>query len=178
MTRFELDLNPVNHITVDAIGQPGQRIFYIQGWKENQPQPTTIIVEKIQLQSLTIGIEQLLVELRRQKPELSEPDSNYDEDKMHIHPPVEPLFRAGDLGLGYDPANDLVVIQAREIIMEGGREDNAGIVRFWCTRSQARRMARWGVELINRGRPICSQCGQPMEAEGHFCPKKNGHKKR
>jgi len=23
--------------------------------------------------------------------------------------------------------------------------------------------------------PTCPQCGQPMEPEGHFCPKKNGH---
>ena len=31
MPRSELDLNPVQHITSDAIGQPGQRVFYIQG---------------------------------------------------------------------------------------------------------------------------------------------------
>jgi hypothetical protein len=23
--------------------------------------------------------------------------------------------------------------------------------------------------------PMCPQCGQPMEPEGHFCAKKNGH---
>jgi len=177
-TPLELDLNPVSHITVDAIGQPGQRIFYIQGWKSDQPQPTTVIVEKIQLQSLALGIEQLLDELSRHKPTLPEAEGDFNEDKMHIHPPVEPLFRAGDLGLGYDPATDQVVVQAREIVMEGNDIKKAGVVRFWCTRSQARRMARWGVEVINRGRPICSQCGQPMENEGHFCPKKNGHKRK
>ncbi|MGH8245184.1 MAG: DUF3090 family protein, partial [Gammaproteobacteria bacterium] len=54
--------------------------------------------------------------------------------------------------------------------------ETAAVVRFWATRSQARAMARWGVEIVSRGRPICPQCGQPMEPEGHFCPKKNGHK--
>ena len=34
MPRFELDLNPVSHITSDAIGQPGQRVFYLQAWRE------------------------------------------------------------------------------------------------------------------------------------------------
>jgi uncharacterized repeat protein (TIGR03847 family) len=60
--------------------------------------------------------------------------------------------------------------------MEGGDPEEAAVVRFWCTRLQIRRLADWSREVINRGRPICPQCGQPMEPEGHFCPKKNGHK--
>ncbi len=55
MPRFDLDLNPVQHITVDAIGQPGARVFYIQGWRETDPQPVTIIIEKVQLESLDSG---------------------------------------------------------------------------------------------------------------------------
>ena len=39
MSRSELDLNPVQHITSDAIGQPGQRVFYLQGWRETDIQP-------------------------------------------------------------------------------------------------------------------------------------------
>ncbi|MCC6955710.1 MAG: DUF3090 family protein, partial [Anaerolineales bacterium] len=33
MPAEEIDLQPVDHITTDAIGQPGQRVFYIQGWQ-------------------------------------------------------------------------------------------------------------------------------------------------
>jgi len=73
MPRFELDLNPLQHITVDAIGQPGERVFYIQGWRETDPQPVTIIIEKIQLQSLALGGDQMLAELAKQKPELIVP---------------------------------------------------------------------------------------------------------
>jgi uncharacterized repeat protein (TIGR03847 family) len=176
MPRFELDLNPVTHITADAIGQPGQRVFYIQGWRETDPQPVTIIIEKIQLQSLAVGVEQMLAEVSRQKPELTIPAMNLDESKMHITPPVDPLFRAGEIGLGYDNDRDLIVILAREIVMEGQEQEDAAVVRFWCTRLQARRLSAWSNEVADRGRPICPQCGQPMEPEGHFCPKKNGHK--
>jgi uncharacterized repeat protein (TIGR03847 family) len=95
---------------------------------------------------------------------------------MRIHPPVDPLFRAGELGLGYDSDHDLIVLLLREIVVEGQDSEQAAVVRFWLDRSQARRLARWSLETINRGRPICPQCGQPMEPEGHFCPKKNGHK--
>jgi uncharacterized repeat protein (TIGR03847 family) len=176
MTRFEIDLKPVSHITADAIGVPGQRVFYIQAWQEDRPQPVTIIIEKIQLQSLAIGVEKLIADLEREKPDLSQAQADYDQELMRISPPVDPLFRSGEIGLGYDNEADLVVVLVREILAEEAQIDESSVARFWCTRSQIRRMARWSLEVVNRGRPICAQCGQPMEAEGHFCPKKNGHK--
>ena len=176
MPRFKIDLNPLGHITVDAIGQPGKRVFYIQGWRETDLQPVTIIIEKIQLQSLALGMDQMLAELAKQKPELAVPAAEYEADKMRISPPVDPLFRAGEMGLGYDADHDMIVILVREVVMEGADPEQAAEVRFWCTRAQTRRLADWSREVIQRGRPLCPQCGQPMEPEGHFCPKKNGHK--
>ena len=111
-----------------------------------------------------------------QKPDLPEASGEYNEAKMRITPPVDPLFRAGEIGLGYDADQDLIVLLVREIIVEGEDREHAAVVRFWCTRPQLRQMARWGNEVVKRGRPICPQCGEPMEPEGHFCPKKNGHK--
>ena len=173
MPATEIDLRPVTHITSDAIGQPGKRVFYIQGWQEERT--ISLIVEKLQIQSLAVGLEQFLAEIAGRFPDLPEASAEYIEDKMHIHPPVDPLFRTGELGLGYDAENDLVVLIAREQLPEEQDQNEASVVRFWCTRSQLRAMCRWGVEVSARGRPICSQCGQPIEPEGHFCPKKNGH---
>ena len=176
MPRFEIDLNPLEHITVDAIGKPGTRVFYIQGWRKTDPAPVTIIIEKVQLQSLAVGVDQMLAELAKQKPELSVTVSEYDEDKMRISPPVDPLFRAGEMGLGYDADHDMIVVMVREVVMEGQDPEEASEVRFWCTRAQIRLLADWSKEIVSRGRPLCPQCGQPMDPEGHFCPKKNGHK--
>ena len=176
MPRIDLDLNPVHHITVDAIGHPGLRVFYLQGWRENDVQPVTIILEKVQVQTLAAGLEQMLTEIAHQNPDLAQPDAAYDAEKMHITPPVDPLFRAGEMGLGYDAEHDQIVILAREIVLEDGDPEEASVVHFWCNRQQAHWLATWATEVINRGRPICPQCGQPMESEGHFCPKKNGHK--
>ena len=53
---------------------------------------------------------------------------------MHIHPPVDPLFRVGEFGLGYDAESDLVVLVARELMPEGTPAEEGGVVRFWCTR--------------------------------------------
>lgn len=169
----EIDLRPVSHITTDAIGPPGKRVFYLQGWQNERT--ITLIVEKIQIQSLAVGLEQFLAEVYDRFPDLPQASAEYVEEKMHIHPPVDPLFRTGELGLGYDVDNDLVVLIARELLAEGQDASEANSVRFWCTRSQIRAMCHWGMELASRGRAICPQCGQPMDPEGHFCPKKNGH---
>lgn len=174
MPSIEIDLHPVSHITADAIGQPGKRVFYLQGWQGERT--VTLIIEKLQIQSLAIGLEQFLAEIHEKFPNLPEAVSEYQEEQMHIHPPVDPVFRVGEIGLGYDAENDLLVLVVREIVAEGSEPEETGVVRFWCTRSQLRAMAHWGMEVAARGRPLCPQCGEPMDPEGHFCPKKNGHK--
>ncbi len=174
MPRFEIDVDPCEHITADALGTPGQRVFYIQAWQGTRT--ITVIIEKIQLQSLSVGIEQFLAQLASQNPEMSEASAEFFAEQMRINPPVEPIFRAGEIGLGYDKERDLLVIVSREILLEGDDPEQAAVIRFWCSRNQARALARWGQEVVKRGRPICPQCGQPIEPDGHFCPKKNGFK--
>jgi uncharacterized repeat protein (TIGR03847 family) len=174
MSDKEIDLQPVTHLTTDAIGPAGARVFYIQGWQDERI--ITLIVEKIQIQSLALGVEQFLAEVKQKYPDLTDATVDYLEEKMHILPPVDPLFRVGELGLGYDVENDQVVLVARELLAEGQEADDGRVVRFWCSRSQIRAMSNWGIQVAARGRPICPQCGEPMDPEGHFCPKRNGHK--
>lgn len=175
MDQVDIDLNPVVHITTDAIGPPGNRVFYLQGWTDDRT--ITLLIEKFQVQSLAVGVEQFLTEIREKFPDLQQSSSDYDEEKMHITPPVEPLFRVGELGLGYEAESDLIVLVAREAQTEEDEEEETGVVRFWCTRSQVRALSRWGIEVASRGRPLCPQCRQPMDPDGHFCSKKNGHKR-
>jgi len=173
MPRFEIDVDPCDHITADAIGNPGQRVFYMQAYQEQRT--ITILIEKAQLQSLAIGVEQFLSQINQQNPDLEEVADEFNEEQMRIRPPIDPLFRAGEIGLGYDKDRDRVIIFTKELLTEEADPDSAAQIRFWATRSQIRKLARWSADVINRGRPICSQCGQPMEPTGHFCPKKNGH---
>lgn len=174
MPRHEIDLDPVDHITTDAIGQPGQRVFYIQAWQGDQP--TTVIIEKIQIQSMAVGVEEFLEDLHKKNPQLPPASDEYSEEKMHIIPPVDPLFRVGEMGLAYESDRDMVILIAQEVTMEGQTPEDVRVVRFWCTRSQLKAMTRWGLEVFLQGRQICPQCGEPMDPAGHFCPKKNGHK--
>src|SRR5512140_721883 len=99
MPRFEIDVDPCDHITADALGTPGQRIFYLQAFQDART--ITVIIEKIQLQSLSVGIEQFLAQLSEQTPELDDASAEFNEEHMRINPPLEPIFRAGEIGLGY-----------------------------------------------------------------------------
>jgi uncharacterized repeat protein (TIGR03847 family) len=174
MPAIEIDLKPVDHITTDAIGQPGKRVFYLQGWQGERT--ITLIVEKVQIQSLAIGLDQFLDEIYERFPDKEKTSGDFNETQMRIVPPVDPLFRVGEMGLGYDADSDLVVLLAKELLAEEQDPQEAGIVRYWCTRAQLQAMCNWGIEVAARGRPFCPQCGEPMDPEGHFCPKKNGHK--
>lgn len=179
---IEINLNPCVKLTTDAIGKPGQRTFFIQG--QTNDQTVTLIYEKIQLQSLIVASVRFFEKLHEKYPQLSAEDGLFNEMDMQISPPVDPLFRVGDLNLSYDPDQDLVCLITTEIIFEQEdpetqlkAQEEARIVNFWCTRNQFSQFINWSVELIQRGRPICPLCNQPIEPEGHLCPKKNGHKK-
>jgi uncharacterized repeat protein (TIGR03847 family) len=168
----EMTFGPVDRITTDAVGKPGERTFFIQATQQDQV--ITLLIEKYQIQTLAIGVEQFLSELATQYPQLEAATADYNEDKMRIHPPVDPLFRVGDLGISYDSENDYLILVVREVPTE--EEGTARTMNILCTRSQMLALCRWGLELSGRGRSICPQCGEPMDPGGHFCPKKNGHK--
>ncbi|MCA1954207.1 MAG: DUF3090 domain-containing protein [Anaerolinea sp.] len=174
MPKYNLELDPVSHISVEAIGQPGERVFYLQGRQGEQI--ITLLVEKIQIQTLAIGIEQFLFEIAEQIPTLEPPSAEYDEMDMHLMPPFDPLFRVGELGLAYDETRDRMCLVAREALIGQEDPEDLSVVRFWASRTQMLILARWCVELASRGRAICPQCGEPIDPAGHFCPKKNGHK--
>ena len=174
MASITYEVKPAEHMTTGAIGPPGKRVFYIQG--RSVDQSITLIVEKQQIQSLAIGLEQFLSELRERHPDLPIADLEYSESDMALQEPLDPLFRVGHMGLGYDEEEDLLVLVAREIQPPDADPEEAAVVRFWCSRSQLRKMCQLGLKIAERGRPICGNCGQPIDSEGHFCPKRNGHK--
>jgi uncharacterized repeat protein (TIGR03847 family) len=172
MADFTYDLDPVDRITVGTIGQPGQRTFYLQA--RSGRQLVSLVVEKEQVSALATALEQLLESLAEKNPLLSTSEDMMIFAGMELEEPLEELFRVGQLGLGYDEGRDLLVIIAQEI---GGTEaeESLDTVRLTFSREQGRGLAQHGTELINQGRPRCPQCGEPMNPEGHFCPKKNGH---
>ena len=55
---MDIDLDPVDRITAGAVGDPGDRVFYLQGRKADQL--VTILVEKQQVQLLAASVIEIL----------------------------------------------------------------------------------------------------------------------
>lgn len=167
----QIELNPVSRLTVGTIGPPGQRVFYLQGSRGIDT--ISLVVEKEQVSIMADSLETFLEELEAKYPEETrEVDESIMQD-MRLREPVEDLFRVGNMGLGYNDSADQVVLVAYELV---GEEEEPNVVSFWATRSQMRALIAHSRKVVAAGRPICGNCGRPIDPQGHFCPNRNGHR--
>lgn len=167
------DLNPVDHITAAAIGEPGQRVFYLQA--RQGLRVVTLLCEKEHVAALAIATEQVLLALAEDDVDaVVEPDPVIDEG-MDLEFPLDPVFRVGEVNLGYDQVSDHLVVIAYELLAEDD-DSTPSVARFWATPAQMRAFSLHAQEVVAAGRPRCAMCGEPMDPEGHFCPRRNGHR--
>jgi len=175
MAREIMDFNPVSRITVGTVGEPGQRVFLLQA--SQGISHVTLKIEKEQAAVLASSVLELLEGLDEEYPRsFSKVDEPLSSDLM-LQEPLDPAFVVGQIGLGYDQEQDMVVLVAQEIQFEDDTEEPA-VARFWATRPQMKLLSEHALEVVEQGRPTCPLCHSPMDPEGHFCPRSNGHEKR
>ena len=173
-----IELDPVDRITAGAVGEPGQRVFYLQGRQSERL--VTILVEKQQVELLSASLVEILARSGK------ETGPGPTEEEMGLEEPVIPEWRAGRLSVGYDEDRDLVLLECEEIAADGEEDDEEedeplppldepARVRFWATREQVLALARHGAQVAAAGRPRCELCGNPIDPGGHICPALNGH---
>ncbi len=167
-----IELNPTSHLTIGAVGEPGKRAFYLQGQQEKQI--ITLLIEKEQSRLLAGSMLTLWDDLMTANLLPSSQIGAAVHD-MRLKEPIDPLFRVGNMALGYDKFTDQIVIMAYEMIEYEDEEPSR--VSFWCARSYISDLAEHIMEVVNLGRSICGNCGQLIDPDGHFCPRSNGHAK-
>jgi uncharacterized repeat protein (TIGR03847 family) len=172
-----MDLGPADRITADAVGEPGTRTFYLQA--RNATEIVTLIVEKEQVRLLAASVLDLLATIGL------ETGSGPDEDAMELEQPFEPRWRAGRLSIGYEEDSDRFLLEIEEFQPELEEDDpslllqrDPELLRLWATREQMFALSRHAATVVDRGRPTCQFCGNPLDPEGHSCPAMNGHSKR
>jgi uncharacterized repeat protein (TIGR03847 family) len=84
------------------------------------------------------------------------------------------------VGLGYDRGSDRVLVQLEEVMEldEEGEpvdedDDDRSQLRVFLTRAQAAAFCEHTDSVVAAGRPACRWCTQPMNPEGHRCPRMN-----
>ncbi len=165
---MEIELNPVDFITVGTVGPKGQRVFHLQAGKSGEI--VTLIIEKEQANALGEAIRDLLEDLDKRFPTRAKPSEPAEAIDMALRDPIEPKFRVANMGLGYDEDTDMVVLVAQELISSAGgirdedddeletdseavESNEPGIVRMWCSREQMRALSEHSMNTVQSGRP-------------------------
>ena len=150
-----IELDPVTHITAGALGQPGHRTFFIQA--ERGANRIDLLCEKTQVEALADAIDEMVQNLETEFGLERHADLKPEGQVMAIKEPVDPLFRVGAMGLGYDANRDRILLVAQEALTE---ERGAGSARGALLRHPG---ADAGAE---HARPRCSRQGPPARAGG------------
>ncbi|MDH4280722.1 MAG: DUF3090 domain-containing protein [Acidimicrobiia bacterium] len=160
-----------------TVGEPGQRIFFLQIGDEVDT--VTVKLEKQQVRALAQFLRTVLEDL---PSPTRQPGSN------EFNPPTEADWVVGQIAVGVDEAESKVVLVIDELIPDPdgddefeielqehfGFEETAGSqVRAHVSVDLAATFIVSSEELMAAGRPPCSLCGQPLDPEGHACPRLN-----
>jgi uncharacterized repeat protein (TIGR03847 family) len=168
MAIYELD--PVDRIAVAAVGEPGQRRFFLLA--SGSGRTLTLGCEKSQVQALVLRLHQMLEAQQMETPEqAAEAPADGPE-------PGEPEWQIGEMGLGYHEARRMFVLVASQAAVgestEATEASDAPSVRFWLSPDQVIAFSRQAESVLTAGRPLCPRCGLPMDPAGHPCPVMNG----
>jgi uncharacterized repeat protein (TIGR03847 family) len=178
--------DPPERFIAGTVGEPGQRTFFLQAALGGRT--TSVALEKEQVAVLAERMEELLDEVLRrtggtaQVPAVA-PVDLVDDDPLSQ--PIDEEFRVGALTLAWDGDTERVVIEAHARAeteeeqveaLDEEADDGPPMLRVRITGAMARAFAKRAQLVVSAGRPPCPFCGLPVDAEGHLCPRMNGHR--
>lgn len=133
------------------------------------------VVEAFRATTLTLGwdvdAERVLVEARAEplevEVELTEEEDDDEADEVaEATAAASPEERAA-----LDASLAQSIIAAFEAIDE---DEGPDVLRVRVTPAAARSFVQRAARLVASGRPPCPLCGQPLDPQGHMCPRRNG----
>lgn len=164
------EFREVTHFTAGAVGEPGQRVFYLQVGEGSEI--VTVKLEKQQVEALAKFLRGVLDDL----PASSEPA-----EATALVEPAQPRWTVGQIAVGVDEAEARVVLVVEELVATEDDEDEDDLldepdgskIQAHIGVVQAANFVATSDELMSQGRPPCRLCGQPLDPTGHACPRLN-----
>ncbi len=144
------------------------------------PEPLPLdepIDEAFRATTLTLGwdgdAERVLVEARAQGDDDEEDEDDADDEVADEDEEPETVIDLSSIeGLAGSRGTELLA--AFEGVDED-EEDAPDTLRVRLTPALARRFANQALTVVAAGRLPCPLCGQPLDPQGHICPRRNGH---
>jgi uncharacterized repeat protein (TIGR03847 family) len=187
MPRRLFVFDPPDRFVAGTVGPAGQRTFFLQA--RSGGRIVSVSLEKVQVAVLAERLDALLDELDRRGLAAAPAAPAPSGDNEPLDEPLNEVFRAGTLTLGWDGEDDLVVVEATDAVEveeadeeadeDGPTEvaddpDGPDLLRVRISATQARAFAARAARVVASGRPPCPLCGQPLDPQGHLCPRRNG----
>ena len=189
MPRQVFDYDAPERFVAGTVGQPGQRTFYLQA--RSGKRLTSVALEKAQVALLAERVDDLLDEVRRRSgedarvPAVAPTDPG---DAAALDVPIEEEFRVGTMSLAWDSSAGRVVIECfavtegdptppAEDVPDTAEEATGAVLRVSLTGPVARAFAKRALAVVAAGRPPCPFCGNPLNPDGHICPRANGYRR-
>ncbi|MGD8214910.1 DUF3090 domain-containing protein [Aestuariimicrobium sp. Y1814] len=167
-----------------TIGTPGQRTFYLQA--RSASRLVSVVCEKQQVSILADHLERILDELTKLGADAIPGPVSRADDLGPLDQPLDEEFRVGTMTLAWDTAQECIAIELFSVVdMDADDEsdaveqtvENAEIsMHVRLTPADARQFISRARALIVSGRPECPFCEQPINPEGHLCPRANGYR--
>ena len=183
MPRQIFFFDPPDRFVAGTVGQPGERTFFLQASALGRV--TSVALEKTQVAVLAERLEELLDEARRRGGEIPTVAPHELEDVAPLDQPIVEEFRVGTLALAWDGDDNKVVIEAMAVTDQEptdeddiltDSDDGPDVLRVRLDPAAAKAFAKRAARVVAAGRPPCPFCGQPLDPEGHICPRQNGHR--
>ena len=182
MARRFFFFDNVDRFVCGTVGTPGQRTFFLQAVAG--PRVISVQLEKVQVQVLAQRMGQILLELeRRGVADVAEVVEAAPEDERPLDEPLRDEFGVGTLTIGWDTDDSVLVLEARSESDEESDDeevddeaaDGPDVMRVRLSAEQAAGFVKRASRVLSSGRPPCPFCGQPLNPEGHICPRTNGY---
>ncbi len=169
----------VNRFIVSAIGEPGNREFFLQ-ISSNQGL-NTIAVEKEQVRALSEQLSLLISELRRSgsiTKAQSSVSAKFDDDPLEI--PIESDFQLGVANIAW--MNGVIqltfqAISSEDEVLLDDFDDGPDLVIASIPIEIAKGFSVRADRILSQGRGACPFCSWPMNISGHLCPRANGYRR-
>jgi uncharacterized repeat protein (TIGR03847 family) len=187
MARRIYEFEEPDRFIAGALGQPGDRTFYLQVREGSRL--ISVLIEKVQVALLAERLSMLLAEVRERGADVPQDVGTADLDTKGLDEPINELFRVGTMAIVWDGDDESVIVEARAISeddLEGPDEvevdededeevdEETDLVRVHLSPRRALAFARSALDVVASGRPPCPFCGQPLNPEGHICTRRNG----
>ncbi|STD08875.1 Protein of uncharacterised function (DUF3090) [Dermatophilus congolensis] len=184
-----IEYDPPERFIVGTVGQPGARQFFLQVTQGRRI--TTVTIEKAQVAALAQRIDDLLDTVV---------GNEFDHaaelliDNAPLDMPLAEDFNAATLALAWDAERDRIIVECHALdeaynppetlthLLQGHEPDpdedpTQLVLRVVISAATARAFAHRAHNVVAAGRPTCPFCGEPLNPQGHMCPRANGFKR-